>query len=315
VKVVVSELAWPQLMEILSATAQVISDDRLWSDSIRFKDELATADALVIRNQTQVNRDLLAAAPRLRVIGRLGVGLDNIDLVACRERGIQVVFGRNANAVSVAEYVFAVMMAVSRRVTEATDSVKNGAWDRRLFTGTELAGRTLGIVGLGDIGGRLAKRAKAFGMRVLATDPVVTGSSFFVAEFEVEVCDLARLLAESDFVSLHVPLIPSTTGLIGPDQLQQMKPTAWVINTSRGGIIQEEPLYQALRKGWIGGAALDVRAVEPPVANDPLSTLDNVILTPHVAGLTDESQARTAVMVAEDVRRVLLDQRPLCGVL
>lgn len=314
-KVLVSEMAWPHLFQIVKQVGEVVHDDHLWSDRTRLKREIADADALVIRNATKVDKDLLDSAPRLKVVGRLGVGLDNIDLSACRERGIQVVFGRNANAVSVAEYVFAAMLAVSRPLTDATRSVKEGSWDRRLFTGTELAGRTLGIVGLGDIGGRLAKRASAFNMRIIAADPVVNTSSFHVAEYGVQLVSLDSVLAESDFISLHVPLLPSTRGMIGAEQLGRMRSNAWLINTARGGIIQEDALYRSLKARQIGGAVLDVLEVEPALPDHPLKTLDNVILTPHVAGLTDEAHTRTAIMVAEDVSRVLKGQKPLNPVL
>lgn len=313
-KVVISELAWPQAVDRLRSVAEVVYEEDLWRREGALRDHLADADALIVRNQTQVTAGLLAAGPRLRVVGRLGVGLDNIDLEAARARGVRVVFARNANAVAVAEYVFAAMLAVSRRLAEATASVRAGGWDRRLFTGTELHGKTLGIVGLGDIGSRLAHRAQAFGMRVLAADPLATDSSFAVAEFGVRRADLQTLLAESDFVSLHVPLTRETAHLLNGERLSLMKPGAWLINTARGGVIDEAALAAALRAGRPAGAVLDVREQEPPGANDPLAALPNVILTPHVAGITHESQARTAEMVAADVLRVLRGEAPISPV-
>ncbi len=310
-KVIISELIWLPAVDALREAADVVYAEDLWRRPDELRAELADADALIVRNQTQVNGDLLMAGRRLKVIGRLGVGLDNIDVPAARERGVQVVFARSSNAIAVAEYVFAALLAAARRLTEATADVKAGYWNRQLFSGTELYGKSLGIIGLGDIGGRLARRAQAFGMRVLATDPQVNASAFMVAEFGVQLVDLGILLATSDFVSLHIPLIPGTVRLMNQERLAAMKPTAWLINTARGGVIDEDALYSALKAGQIAGAVLDVRAKEPPDGDDPLASLPNIILTPHIAGITEESHERTATMVAEDVLRVLRGQAPL----
>jgi len=311
VKVVITELIWLPATNPLREAAEVVYAEDLWRRSDELRTQLADADAVIVRNQTQVNRDLLAAASQLKIVGRLGVGLDNIDVAAARERGVQVVFARSSNAIAVAEYVFAAMQAAARRLAEATVDVKAGRWNRQLFTGTELYGKTLGIVGLGDIGGRLARRAQAFGMHVLASDPQVNASSLVVAEFGVKLVPLETLLAESDFVSLHIPLTRGTANLINRERLATMKPTAWLINTARGGVIDEAALYEALKAGRPAGAALDVRAKEPPGADDLLSSLPNVIFTPHTAGITQESNERTATMVVEDVLRVLRGQAPL----
>lgn len=310
-KVVISELIWPPALEPLRAVVQVVYGEDLWRRPDELYAQLADADALIVRNQTQVRDELLAAGPGLKVVGRLGVGLDNIDLAAARARGAQVVFARSANAVAVAEYVFAAMFAAARRLAEATADTRAGGWDRQRFTGGELYGKTLGIVGLGDIGGRLARRAQAFGMQTIAADPQVNASSLVVAEFGVRLVTLDELLAAADFVSLHIPLVPATRQLINAERLAMMKPGAWLINTARGGVVDEAALAAALRAGRPGGAALDVRASEPPGANDPLAELPNVILTPHVAGITAEANRRTATMVVDDVLRVLRGERPL----
>lgn len=310
-KVVIAEFCGQQAIDKLKPMAEVVYETDLWKRVDALRDHLRTADALIVRNQTRVNGELLDAGPQLKVVGRLGVGLDNIDLPSARQRAVKVVFARSSNAIAVAEYVFATMFAAARRVAEATRSVKAGQWDRQTFTGYELYDKTLGIIGLGDIGGRLARRAQAFGMRVVATDPLVTTSSLVVAEFGVHLVDLATLLAVSDFVSLHVPLTPGTANLINATRLATMKPTAWLINTARGGVIDEDALYEALKAGRLGGAALDVRPQEPPGAGDRLATLPNVILTPHIAGITQESHVRTAEMIADDVLRVLQGQAPL----
>ncbi|HMQ29480.1 MAG TPA: hydroxyacid dehydrogenase [Chloroflexaceae bacterium] len=311
-RVVISELIWePALEPLRAAGAEPVYAADLWRRPDDLRAALAGAEALVVRNQTRVTGDLLAAAPRLKVVGRLGVGLDNIDLAAARERSVQVVFARSSNAVAVAEYVFAAMFEAARRLAAATADVRAGGWDRQGFTGSELYGKTLGIVGLGDIGGRLARRAQAFGMRIVASDPQVTTSSPTVAEYGVALLPLDRLLAESDFVSLHVPLVPATAGMINAERLALMKPTAWLINTARGGVIDEAALADALRAGRLGGAALDVRASEPPGPDDPLAGAPNLVLSPHIAGITAESHERTATMVVDDVLRVLGGRAPL----
>lgn len=310
-KVVITELIWEPALAPLRAAAEVVYAADLWRRPDELQAQLADADALVVRNQTRVTAELLAAAPGLKVVGRLGVGLDNIDLAAARARGAQVVFARSSNAVAVAEYVFAAMFAASRRLAEASADTRAGGWDRQRFTGGELYGKTLGIVGLGDIGGRLARRAQAFGMTILAADPQVGASALVAAEFGVQLTTLEALLAESDFVSLHVPLVPATRQLINAERLAMMKPTAWLINTARGGVVDEAALAAALRAGRPAGAALDVRASEPPGPDDVLAGLDNCILTPHTAGITAESNRRTATMVIDDILRVLSGQAPL----
>lgn len=311
-RVVISELIWePALEPLRAAGAEPVYAADLWRRPDDLRAALADTEALIVRNQTRVDAALLDAAPRLKVVGRLGVGLDNIDLAAARGRGVSVVFARSSNAVAVAEYVFAAMLEAARRLAAATADTRTGGWDRQGFTGYELYGKILGIVGLGDIGGRLARRAQAFGMRIVASDPQVTTSSMLVAEYGVALLPLERLLAEADFVSLHIPLVPATAGLINGERLALMKPRAWLINTARGGVIDETALADALRAGRPAGAALDVRASEPPGAGDPLAALPNVILSPHIAGITAESHERTATMVVDDVLRVLRGLTPL----
>jgi len=305
----------PAEVDRLAAAARTTYAPSLWRDRPRLFELLAECQALIVRNQTQVNAELLAHAPSLKVIGRLGVGLDNLDLRALRERSVTVVTAGQANAISVAEYTFAAMLSLARKLPAADRSVKSGGWDRATFgAGAELCGKTLGLIGLGDIATRVAKRAAAFGMRTIAHDPLVTPLHFASAEFNVPLLSLDEVLREGDFISLHVPLSPTTANLINADRLALMKPTAILINTSRGGVVDEAALAEALRTGRLGGAALDVRAHEPPGSNDPLAVLDNVLLTPHVAGLTAESQARVCAAVADDVLRILRGERPLFAV-
>ncbi|MCG8403467.1 MAG: hydroxyacid dehydrogenase [Firmicutes bacterium] len=311
-KTVVTELIWTEGLDVLSQLGEVVYDPDLWK-----KDELpgvtADADALVVRNQTKVTRELLQSAPQLKVIGRLGVGLDNIDLQAAREKDIPVVYARNANAISVAEYVFAAMLALARRPGEATSDVKQGNWNRKRFTGVELYGKTLGLVGTGEIGSRLAARARAFGMQILGYDPFLPPYELAITDFAVQPAGLAEVLSRSDFISLHVPLNKATRHLIDRENLRLMKATACIINSARGGIIDEQALCEALADQRIAGAALDVFEQEPP-RESALLALDNVILTPHIAGLTEEAQVKTSVLVASEITKILRGQPSSCVV-
>ena len=313
-RILISELNWPRGISLLEAAGNVTYDKTIFKDRPRLLAALADVDALIVRNQTQVNSDLLGAAPKLKVVGRLGVGLDNLDLSALRERNVTVVTGGTANAISVAEYAMGAFLAMARRLVPADASTKAGGWDRAAFTGFELYGKTLALVGLGDIGARVARRGAAFGMRVIAYDPLITAAHFNAAEHGVALLPLDQVLRQADFISLHVPLLPSTANLINAERLATMKPGAYLVNTSRGGIVDEAALAAALRAGKLAGAALDVRVNEPPGAGDPLAGAPNLLLTPHVAGITDEAQDRISVAVAEDVLRVLRGERPLFAV-
>lgn len=311
-KTVVTELIWNEGLDILDQLGEVVYDPDLWK-----KDELpqliGDADALVVRNQTWVTIELLQSAPQLKVIGRLGVGLDNIDLQATREKGVKVVYARNANAISVAEYVFAAMLTFARQPREATADIKQGNWNRKQFTGSELHGKTLGLVGTGEIGARLAVRARAFGIHIMGYDPFLPPYELAATEFGVQPASLEEVMFRSDFISLHLPLNKTTHHLINKEMLQLMKSTAWIINSARGGIIDEEALYTALAARRIAGAALDVFEQEPPRVS-PLLDLDNVILTPHIAGLTEEAQVKTSVLVAREMSKVLQGQTSGCVV-
>lgn len=313
-RILITELNWPRGISLLEAAGDVTYDKTIFKDRPRLLTALADVDALIVRNQTQVNSELLAAAPNLKVVGRLGVGLDNLDLPALRARNVTVVTGGTANAISVAEYAMGAFLAMARRLVPADASTKAGGWDRAAFTGFELYGKTLALVGLGDIGARVARRGAAFGMRVVAYDPLITAAHFNAAEHGVALLPLDEVLRQADFISLHVPLLPSTANLINAERLATMKPGAYLVNTSRGGIVDEAALAAALRAGKLAGAALDVRVNEPPGANDPLAGAPNLLLTPHVAGITDEAQDRISMAVAEDVLRVLRGERPLFAV-
>jgi len=259
---------------------------------------LAEADALVVRSATRVTAELLAAAPRLRVVGRAGAGVDNIDVEACTRRGILVMNTPGSNAVSVAEHTFALLLSLARLVPRLDASVHAGRWEKGGVMGSELRGKTLGLVGLGRVGFAVAQRAHSFEMRVLAFDPYV--SPEVAREEDVEMVSFDDLLARADCVSLHASLGPGTEKLMNAASLAKMKRGAWLINTARGEMVDEPALAEALRSGRLAGAALDVFAVEPP-ASSPLTSLPNVVATPHVAGSTVEAQEEVGVLIAEEV--------------
>lgn len=310
--IVVTELLAPPGPALLEASGQrIVSDANLWQDTTRLATVLKDAEALIVRNQTQVTAQLLAAASRLRVVGRLGVGLDNIDLAAAHAHHITVTAARNANAIAVAEYVLAAMLHVTRNLAAADASVRASEWNRVHFGGSELWGRTLGLIGVGEIGRRVATRAQAFGMNVVGYDPLVGPYDFAPAEQSITLLPLDEVLAKADIISLHVPLIAATRHLINAERLATMQPHAVLINTSRGGIVDEMALLHALNTGQLYRAVLDVREVEPPPQDDPLRPCDAVLLTPHIAGLTAEAQERTSQLVIADVLRVLAGERAI----
>lgn len=262
---------------------------------------LRGSDALVVRSATKVDEALLEMAPSLRVVARAGVGVDNIDLDAATRRGIAVFNAPNANTTAAAELTVALILAALRHIADADRSIREGRWDRAAFKGAELAGRRLGLVGAGRIGREVAARCRAFEMTVLACDPYLSESD------EVELCALERVLAESDVVSLHVPLNDETRHLIDADRLAQMRRGSYLVNVSRGGVIDEEALVDALESGHLAGAALDVFENEPLPATSPLLRAPNLVLTPHLGASTGEAQARVASEVAETVRRALAE--------
>lgn len=267
---------------------------------------VARADALIVRNRTQVNADILAASPALKVVGRLGVGLDNIDLAACRGRAIQVVPATGANARAVAEYVVASVLILLRGTYHDSVQVADGAWPRTaLSSGREVNERTLGIVGFGGIGRLVARLARALDMRVVAHDPMLANDDPVWNENHVAPVGLDALLARSDAVTLHIPLTRDTRGLFDASRIGAMKNGAVLINTARGGIVDESALAHALRNGKLGGAAIDVFDNEPLPAGSVLAGVPRLILTPHIAGLSQEANTRVSDMVAERVAQAL----------
>jgi D-3-phosphoglycerate dehydrogenase / 2-oxoglutarate reductase len=272
-------------------------------------EELARAlvgmDAVVVRSSTRITRESLVHADRLKVIGRAGVGVDNIDVEAATARGVAVLNAPSGNTISAAELAFALALACVRRIPAADRSMKAGEWDRKSFTGSELYGKTLGLVGAGRIGGEVARRARVFGMRVLAYDPYLAADR--AEALEIELCTLDDVLARADVLSLHVPLTESTDGLIDAAALARMKPGSCVVNAARGGVLDEAALADALHSGHIAAAGLDVFAEEPLPADHPLRRVPNAVLTPHLGAATEEAQHNVALEIAEAVRAALAD--------
>ncbi|MBP1971242.1 D-3-phosphoglycerate dehydrogenase/(S)-sulfolactate dehydrogenase [Virgibacillus natechei] len=315
-KILVTELMWEDGIDELKRKGYTVDYDMELS---RKREELLSLlpeyDALIVRNETKVDTEFLEAAKKTQVIGRLGVGLDNIDLQGARERNIPVISARNANATSVAEYVMAAMLDASRPLSDADEDVRQGNWDRKFFTGYELNKRTLGLVGMGEISHRVAKRAKAFGMNVVGFDPFVAPFDHVVQETGIRQFEkLEDLLKASDFISVHVPLTKSTKHLINRDNFPLMKPHAYVINSARGGIIHEPDLVEAVKSKQLAGAYLDVLEKEPVEKDSPLAQVKSIRLSPHIAGLTIEAQSRTAMLIAEEVDSVLNGSQSLCRV-
>jgi D-3-phosphoglycerate dehydrogenase len=266
--------------------------------------EVADAEALIVRSATRVTAELLNKARKLRVVGRAGVGVDNIDLPEATKRGVLVMSTPGGNAVSVAEHTFALLLALARQVPRLDKAIHEGRWEKSSAAGTEVRGKTLGLIGLGRIGSEVAVRAEAFDMRVLGYDPYISEAA--AHEVSVELVPLEKLLAESDFVSLHAALSPATQNLINAKTLEKMKTGARLVNAARGELIEEAALAEALKSGKLAGAALDVFVEEPP-KNSPLVGLPNVIATPHVAGSTVEAQEEVGTQIAVQVRDYLAE--------
>lgn len=315
-KVLVTELMWNDGIEELKRNGHSVDYDmELGRKRGELLDLVPSYDALIVRNETKVDPELLDAAKNTKVIGRLGVGLDNIDLEAAKARNMPVIPAIHANATSVAEYVMASMLDAYRPLNQADADVRQGNWNRKLFTGNELNGKTLGLVGLGEIGHRVTKRAKAFGMKVVGYDPFVTPFDHILAETGVKSAEtLDELLSESDFVSVHVPLTKATRHMINKENFPRMKPHAYVINSARGGIVHEQDLVEAVQAGEIAGAYLDVLETEPVQKGGALSEVEAIRLSPHIAGSTDEAQSRTAMLIAGEVMKVLNGGKSLCAV-
>jgi D-3-phosphoglycerate dehydrogenase len=296
----VSGVALDKLGEIYS----VYKDDQLWKNPAKLTELLPEAKAVIIRNQTKFTENFIDAAKSLTVIGRAGIGYDNINVEAASKSGIVVCYTPEENTLSTAEHAFALLLGLYRKLPAAHNSTQSGNWQRQKFIGNELYNKAIGILGLGKIGFRVAQRAKAFGMKINAFDKNLSKNDFVVTESGANLMEMDELLMNSDIVSNHLPLNAGTLRLLDISKFKLMKPNAIFINTGRGDTVVEEDLLEALKSNIISGAGLDVRTKEPP-AQDGFNKLDNVILTPHIAGLTVEAQNKVVESLAADVNRVL----------
>lgn len=302
-KVLIADPIAKEGIEALKSEAEV--DIKLGLKPEELRDIVSSYEALVVRSETRVTADIIRAGEKLQVIARAGVGLDNIDVDAATRRGIVVVNAPTGNTIAAAEHTMALMLALARHIPQANTMLKSGVWKRSDYIGVELKNKTLGIVGLGNVGSEVARRAQAFAMRLIGYDPFV--SPDYARNLGVELVPFEQLLKESDFITLHLPLTSETKRLIGAKELNKMKPTVRIINCARGELIDEEALFNAVEAGRVAGAALDVFAKEP-VTDSILFKSDKIIVTPHLGASTTEAQASVALEVAEQVLAVLKGQ-------
>jgi D-3-phosphoglycerate dehydrogenase len=302
-KVLVADPLAKEGVEVLKRQAEV--DVKLKLKPEELKSIIGDYEALIVRSETRATADIIEAGKKLQVIARAGVGLDNIDVEAATRKGIVVVNAPTGNTIAAAEHAIALMMALARHVPQASARLKSGVWQRSEYMGTELRGKTLGVVGLGNVGSAVARRAQSFEMRLIGYDPFV--SSEYAHNMGVELVSMDKLIKESDFITLHLPLTSDTKGLIGAKELGKMKPSARIINCARGGLVDEEALCKAVEAGKIAGAAVDV-FVKEPVTDSVLFKSDKIIVTPHLGASTAEAQASVALEVVEQVLAVLKGQ-------
>jgi len=292
----------PRLNEILEKNGlQITYEPEITPEQI--EEKIGNFEVVIVRSRTKITKDMIAKAEKCKIIARVGVGLDNIDQVAAKEKNIRVINAVEGAMNAVAELVIGLMLSLAREIPRADREVRNGNWIKKELMGTELRGKYLGIVGLGNIGKRLGRLAKALNMNVIGYD-VVPIDEEFSKEVGLMKADLGTLLASSDYVSLHVPLLDSTKHLINAEKMDTMKNTSRIINTSRGGVIDEDALYEYLKDGKLGGAALDVFEVEPATSNK-LASLPNFISTPHMGAQTKEAQSLAANVIAEKIIQIL----------
>lgn len=303
-RVLVSDSLAPQGLEILEHARGIELDYAPGLAPADLLERIRDAEGLVIRSGTKVTREVLARAEKLRVIGRAGIGVDNVDVPAATERGVVVVNTPSGNNVTTAEHAIALLVALARHIPQASASMKAGKWEKNAFTGMELANRTLGVIGLGNIGRVVAQIAQGIGMRVVAYDPHLPED--VASKLDIELLPLDELLTRADALTVHVPKTKDTTGLLDAAAFAKCRKGVLVVNAARGGIVDEQALLAALGSGQVGGAALDVFVTEPPAANDPLVAHPHVICTPHLGASTEQAQLNVAIQVAEQVRDYLV---------
>jgi len=302
--VLITENIIGEEMDALRRDFDAVFDPNLWKYPEKLRGTIQDFRALIARNQTRITRELIEAGTRLEIIGRAGAGMDNVDLEAASQAGIVVAYTPEQNTNSVAELTIGLIFGLARMIPEADVDTKRGGWNRGRFNGIELSGKTLGIVGLGRIGGSAAMKARALGMEIIAYDPYVDPESLRAMESQAKLTGFDDVLSRADFVSLHAPETDETRGMFGYEQFCRMKPGAYFINTARGGLVDEEALVRALSEKRIAGAALEVRAQEP-AAPSAFDEMTNVILTPHIGAQTREAQRRVVTAICRDVAAVL----------
>jgi phosphoglycerate dehydrogenase-like enzyme len=304
-RVLVSDKLSEEGLRVLEAAPGIEVDHRPGMEPDALREALPGYDALIIRSGTKVTKELIEAAGSLRVVGRAGIGVDNVDLAAATARGIIVMNTPEGNAITTAEHAVSLLLSLARKVPQATSSMKAGRWDKSKFSGKELFNQTLGVIGLGNIGSIVADRARGLRMRVIAFDPLVSEER--AQRLGVDLVSLDELYERADAITVHVPLTKDTRGLIGAEAFSKMKSGVLIVNAARGGIVDEKALLQAIESGRVAGAALDVFEDEPPPADHPLLSRDEVIATPHLGAATAQAQLNVAIAVAEQVRDYLID--------
>jgi D-3-phosphoglycerate dehydrogenase len=302
-KILISDNFSARGVEVLHRYEQFQVDQNVGLKPDQLKEIISDYDALIVRSETRVTADIINAATKLKVIGRAGSGVDNIDVPAATKRGIVVMNAAAGNSVTTGEHTLAMMMSLARKIPQAHSSMKAGKWDKKKFMGIELRGKTLGIVGFGNIGKIVAQGATGLGMKVLAFDPFL--SKELAARMGVEVVNLDEICTRSDFVTVHTPLTDETRGIIGEAAFAKMKDGVRIINCARGGLVDETALFNAIKSGKVAAAALDVFSSEPPPTDLPLLALDEVIVTPHLGASTNEAQDQVAIITAEQIATFL----------
>ena len=302
-KVIVSDKLSKEGIDILTNTGKIQVDVKTGLKPEELKQIIHEYDGIVIRSATKLTQDIIESAKNLKVIGRAGSGLDNVDKAAATAAGIVVMNTPGGNTVTTAELTFAMLLAMSRHIPQSFLSIKEGKWEKSKFQGTEVYGKTLGIIGMGNIGQVLYSRAKCFGMNPIGYDPLLSKEK--AKELEINLVSLDDIYAKSDYISVHTPLVKETKGMINKETISKMKDGVKLLNIARGGIINEADLYEALKSGKVSACALDVFEIEPP-ANNPLLTLDNLIATPHLGASTEEAQTNVAVAVCHQIADYLI---------
>ena len=304
-KVLVADKINEKGVEVLEGSAEVVNNPTITPEELL--ETIDQYEGIIVRSRTKVTKEVIEKAENLKIIARAGVGVDNIDVDAATDHGIMVVNAPQSTSITVAEHAMGLMLSLSRKIAIADASVKSGKWEKSKFMGMELRNKTLGVIGMGRIGSQVVKRSKAFEMDVIVYDPYITEET--AKDLGVEITTLDNLIQTADVMTIHVPLTPETKGLISKDELAKMKDNAILLNCARGGIINEDDLYEALKERPTLKAGLDVFENEP-LENSPLATLDNVVLTPHIAASTTEAQRDAAIIVAKEVKEVISGNTP-----